>query len=219
MKTISTTAIVAMMITTIGLGAVAPAMAQQGGQQPPARHHMHNQGDGAHRQFNQDGPRHNAPRAGGMLGGLLDFSRGGENIEIALVRLSHRVDLTDEQKTLLETYKTAALTAQSEFAATLASLRPAPGAAPAERPNVADRLTARITLEKAHVDALTAVQPSFTALFDSLTDEQKAKLMPQRQQRMGWGHHRNGNGNGMHAPQAPAALDAPAMAPETPPAN
>ncbi len=45
-------------------------------------------------------------------------------------------------------------------------------------PYVAQRLETRIAVEKAHKQALEAVQPSVAAFFDSLTDEQKAELMP-----------------------------------------
>ena len=194
MKTISTTAIVAVMTAALGLSAVAPAMAQQ-----PAPLHKQNEmqrpgeGPGHHApRPGQDGPRHGGPERGGMLGGLLDFGRDGENIEVALVRLSHRIELTDEQKTLLETFKTAALSAQADFATAVDAVRPAPPAAGAtrERPDIVASLDRRIAMEQAHVAALTAVKPSFEAFFTSLTDEQKAQLMPQREQHMGWqGQH------------------------------
>ena len=190
MKTISTTAIVAVMTATLGLSAVAPAMAQQAGPRHQQNHLQQQPGEGPGRHLQR--PAENGPGRGGMLGGLLDFGRDGENIEVALVRLSHRIELTDEQKTLLETFKTAALAAQADFATAVAAVRPAAPAAgeTPERPDVVARLDQRITMEKAHVEALTAVQPSFEAFFTSLTDEQKAQLMPQREQHMGWqGQH------------------------------
>lgn len=212
MKTISTTAIVAVMTAAIGLGAMAPAMAQDAGQIQVQRH-MHQKGDGPDRQFGNDGGR----RFGGpgLLGGLLNFGRDGEMIEIALVRLSHKIELTDEQKALLETFKTDALAAQADFAGVLDTIRPAApaeGATTPERPDMAAQLDKRIALESAHVAALTAVQPSFEAFFNSLTDAQKAELVPQRGERMGMQGHQ-GKGPGMHrpgAPGAPAQLDAPA---------
>ena len=187
MKTISTTAIVAVMTAAIGLSAVAPAMAQQAGPLHQQTH-LQQQGDGPGRHLNVQRPGNDGPGRGGMLGGLLDFGRDGENIEVALVRLSHRIELTDAQKTLLETFKTAALAAQADFATAVDAVRPAAPAAgtTAERPDMVARLDQRITMEKAHVDALTAVQPSFEAFFTSLTDEQKTQLMPQREQHMGW---------------------------------
>lgn len=225
MKTISTTAIVAVMTAALGLSAVAPAMAQQAA---PLHQQNHMQkGDGPGRHFNdqrpgQDGPRNDGPGRGGMLGGLLDFGGDGENIEVALVRLSHRIELTDAQKTLLETFKTAALAAQADFAKAVDAVRPAAPAAgaTAERPDVVARLGQRITLEKAHVEALTAVQPSFEAFFTSLTDEQKTQLMPQREHHMGW-QGQIGKGPMGHHGQRPMAgqpqqLDGPGTPPDAP---
>jgi LTXXQ motif family protein len=196
MKTISTTAIVAVMTAAIGLSAVAPAMAQQ---DAPLHQHNDLQKDGSpDRHFNGQRPGNDGHGRGGMLGGLLDFGRDGENIEVALVRLSHRIELTDEQKTLLETFKTAALAAQADFATAVDAVRPpAPAAgATVERPEMVARLDQRITMEKAHVDALTAVQPSFEAFFTSLTDEQQTQLMPQREQHIGWQGQHGQHGKG-----------------------
>jgi hypothetical protein len=181
MKTISATAIVALMTVSVGLTAASPAMAQDA--HPRMQQHMQH-GDGPGRHFNNQRPGMNGPARGGLLAGLLDFGRDGENIEIALVRLAHRIELTDQQKTLLDSFKTAALAAQADFAATIDAARPAGTAA--ERPDIVAHLGQRIALEKAHVDALTAVQPSFEAFFNSLTDEQKAQLMPPRDQHIGW---------------------------------
>lgn len=224
MKTISTTAIVAVLTATLGLGAVAPAMAQsmsppmaQPMGQPGMQHqmpnnmqkHMQQRGDGPHRQFNHDGARR--PGGAGMLGGLLNFGRSSEQLEIALVRLSHRIDLTAEQKILLDTFKTAALAAQADFAKVIEANRPAATAtATAEKPGIVARLGQRIALEKAHVDALTAVRPSFEAFFTSLTDAQKADLMPQQQRHTGW--QRKGAAPAqLEAPAAPTAPAAPAV--------
>ena len=213
MKTISTTAIVAVMTAALGLSAVAPAMAQQAG---PRHQQNELQKDGPGRHFDgqhpgQDGPRHGGPGRGGLLGGLLDFGRDGENIEVALVRLSHRIELTDAQKTLLETFKTAALAAQADFATAVDAVRPAPPEAGAtrERPDIVASLDRRITMEKAHVDALTAVKPSFEAFFTSLTDEQKAKLAPQREEHMGWQGKRP-------MPGQPGELDGAGAPPDAP---
>jgi hypothetical protein len=179
MNSISTKAIVAVLATAIGLGAMAPAMAQTApqasetaattqGADGPADHAFRPQNDGA--------------RAGGGLGGFLDFDRGNEGIEVALVQISHRLDLTDAQKALLDTLKTSALAAAEDFATATEGLRPTPPAEGAEPvvPSVSERLENRIAMEKAQLAALEAVQPAATAFFDSLTDEQNAQLMPQR---------------------------------------
>ncbi|MGV8956071.1 MAG: Spy/CpxP family protein refolding chaperone [Cypionkella sp.] len=214
MKTISTTAIVAVMTAAIGLSAIAPVMAQPAGPLHKQNQMQPGEGPGHHRpqRPGQDGPRNDGPGRGGMLGGLLDFGRNGENIEVALVRLSHRIELTAEQNALLETFKTAALAAQADFATAVDAVRPAPPAAGAtrERPDIVASLDRRISMEKAHVDALTAVQPSFEAFFTSLTEEQKAQVMPQREQHMGWQGHQGkrpmpGQPGELPAPGAPGA--------------
>jgi hypothetical protein len=47
-------------------------------------------------------------------------------------------------------------------------------------PDFSERLEKRIAFEKAQLAALEAVQPSASAFFDSLSDEQKAQLAPER---------------------------------------
>ena len=177
MTSTSIKALMAVVATAIGLSAVAPAMAQPAPQAPDAAVTQEDGGPGNQAFRPQGGgPRQN----GGGIGGFFDFSRGGEGIEIALVRLSHRLDLTTEQQALFDTLKTSALAAAEDFATATEGLRPtrpAEGEQPA-MPDVAQGLETRIAVEKAHVAALEAVQPSVAAFFDSLTDEQKAELMP-----------------------------------------
>ena len=177
MKTISTKAIVAMMTATIGLGAIAPALAQTATATPDSAV-TQTQPQGDERGFRPGG--HGPGQRGGMAG-FLDFGRGGEAIEIAIVRLSHAIDLTDEQTALLDTLKTTALGAAEDFATATEGLRatpPAEGETPT-RPDMATALTNRIAFEKAQLAALEAVEPAATAFFSSLTEEQKAALMPQ----------------------------------------
>lgn len=178
MTSTSIKTLMAVVATAIGLSAVAPAMAQPAPQAPDAAVSQDDAGPGNQAFRPQGGPRQH----GGGAAGFLDFSRGGEGIEIALVRLSYRLDLTTEQQALLDTLKTSALAAADDFATATEGLRPTP-AAEGEKPampDMAQGLETRIAVEKAHVAALEAVQPSVAAFFDSLTDEQKAELMPAR---------------------------------------
>lgn len=194
MNSISTKAIVAVLAAAIGLGAVAPAMAQSAPQAPETAVTQDATGPADHA-FR---PQNDGPRSRGGFGGFFDFGRGGEGIEVALVQLSHRLELTDAQKTLLDTLKTSALAAAEDFATATEGLRPTPpaeGEKPA-MPNISERLENRIAVEKAQLAALEAVQPAATAFFDSLTDEQNAQLMPQR------GEHDGGPRGGGH-PQGP----------------
>lgn len=202
MKTISTTAIAALMTAALGFSAIAPAMAQDAPGTPPDRAFAE-QGRKADRGF---GPGAHGPRHG-MGGDLLNFERGAEGIEIALVRLSHRLDLTDAQKTLLETLKADALAAAETLKTATEGLRPIP-AAEGETPAVvtlADRLENRITRDTARLEALKAVQPALTAFFDSLTDEQMADLMPQRGDRSGHPHFGNRETGPGQRPGGPAS--------------
>lgn len=211
MKTITKTAIVALMTATIGLTALAPVFAQDAA---PAQTQAQN-GPGLNFRHDGQGPGPMGGQRGG--GGFLDFARGAEGIEIALVRLSHRIEMTAEQQALFDTLKSTALSAAADFAAATEGLRPTRPAegetATATAPDMSERLENRIAIETAHLAALEAVQPAAAAFFDSLTDEQKAQLVPERDERggmpgMGKGgmrHHQGQSG----APQG-APADAPA---------
>lgn len=182
MKTITTKAAAAFLVTAIGFSAVAPVMAQTAA---PAPGSEVTQSQDA----SKDRPPHRRGDQGprGMNGGagsMLDFGRGAEAIEVALVRISHRIELTDEQQGLFDALKTSALGAADTFATATKDLRPTPPAAGEERvmPDFSERLEKRIAFEKAQLAALESVQPSASAFFDSLSDEQKAQLAPERGQ-------------------------------------
>ncbi|MCR6673921.1 Spy/CpxP family protein refolding chaperone [Devosia ginsengisoli] len=171
MKTITTTAIVALMTASIGLTAIVPTYAQDAA---PAQEQSFRQGGpGFH--LRQDG------FGGPGRGGLVDFLGGStEAVEIALVRLSHAVEMTSEQQALFDTLKTDALAAAETFTTATAALRPADDQA---APGISERLQNRIAFETARLAALEAVQPAATAFFDSLTAEQQTQLTPQRPDR------------------------------------
>ena len=187
MKTISTSAIVALMTASIGLGAVAPALAQDAPPPPAAE---------APATDIAKPPAQIMRRGGGV--GFFDMARGAEAVEIAIVRLSHAIDLTEEQTVLLEDLKTDALAAAAAFETATQGLRPsatAEGDTAAARPSISERFDNHIALQAAQLAALEAVQPSFTAFFDSLTDDQQAALQPERGDRPGpAGHHGGGFG-------------------------
>lgn len=145
----------------------------------------------------RDGREMQANRQGGMMGGrggqLLALGCGpnaAERIETGLVRLGYRVDAIAEQKTLLDSLKTASLAAQAELATVCAEVLPArtaadaaapadaPAADAATRPDLLTRLQSRIKLEEARLAAMTDVLPQFEAFYNSLTAEQKSALEP-----------------------------------------
>jgi hypothetical protein len=204
MKTITTTALIAVLTASIGLSAAAPVFAQEAS---PRHNQMQHQdrGPGGH------GGRHDGGgRMGG--GGFLDLTNP-DRVEISLVRLSQRIDLTAEQQPLFDAFKTAAMAAAEEFSGVLESVRPAAPAAGQTpvRPEVSEMLSNRIAVTTAQLAALKAVEPSASAFFDSLTDEQQAQLMPQR------GSGQWGKGT-MPAPGDEPAMMAP-PAPPAPPTN
>lgn len=193
MKIISTPAIVALMTATLGLSTLPPAFAQDAieeatqradaaqtqPRQPDARG-FRSGGNGSHRIFG--------------AGNILGLERGAEAVEIALVRLGHRLDLTEDQAGLLDNLKSTALTAAENLATTLDTIRPAAGET-AERPDLSVQLENRIAFDKARLAALESVQPALTAFFDSLDDQQKAALAPEHGPRpdaqRGPGSHRH----------------------------
>jgi hypothetical protein len=212
MKTLTSAAIVALTAAIIGAGGIATtASAQQAPSQPPGPGQFQNGpgGPGQFGQFNRrDGGDFRAARGGGGMraGGLINLvcsERGAERLEIAFVRMSHRVELTAEQQGLFDALKTAALTAQTTFADTCAAEHPA-AIAEGQQPTPVDpveRMQGRIEIERAHAAALESVLPAFEAFYNSLTDEQKAQLQPQR---------RDGDGKGPGRPHT-GELEAPVL--------
>jgi len=171
MKTISATAIVALTTATLGFAALSPAMAQPAPIQPQSGHHQQVDRPGGNMRFERHGQR-------GGMDGITDFGRTAERMEMTLVRLAYRLDLTTEQKGLLETLRASLLDANDQF--TAAAPAPVERSAEATPPTPSERLDQRIAAEEAHLAALKTVQPAFTAFFDSLTDAQKAELAPRR---------------------------------------
>lgn len=147
---------------------------------------------------------------GGGLLGLLTSPRGAEALEVAFVRLSHRIDLTDAQKPLFDDLKTTALTAQTTFSDAAKAIRDA--AMPKDQqPDTMARIKARLSIETARLEAMNTVLPKLEAFMNSLDDAQKAALMPQRdhvgmQRHQGMGKDQKGHRGNMPAqPEAPAA--------------
>lgn len=164
-------AIAALLAASVGVTAMTPAAFAQGNsaQKAPG----FEQGTGQFRAHD----RHEGMR-NGFDGGLVDLvcsDQGAERLEIAFVRLSHRVALTAEQTPLFEALKTAALTAQTSFSDTCKSALPAAGAN-AAKPDLVERLKTSLKLDEARIAALAKLLPPFEAFYGSLTADQKAKL-------------------------------------------
>jgi len=133
--------------------------------------------------------------AGGLFA-LVCSDRGAEALEVGLVRIAHRLDLTEAQKPLFDALKTTALTTQTSFADTCKAALPAQ--ADATRPDLLERLKSGLRLEQARLSAMNSVLPDFEAFYTSLTPAQKADLMPARGDRSGHGPRDRGQRFGRH---------------------
>jgi hypothetical protein len=187
-------ALAALVATTIGFTTVLPAIAQD---QPTQV--ANNSGREVHRMVNRDGG--GMGRGAGILG-LVCSDRGAEALEIAFVRMSHNLDLTAEQTPLFDTFKTKALTTQTSFADACKAAMPDKSAD--AKPDLLERLKAGVAVDEARLAAITAVLPDFEAFYGSLTDAQKANLMPGHDRGddrgMGRGDDRGGPGRVMRLP-------------------
>lgn len=195
-------AIAALVITSMGLASL-PAAAQD---TTPVAQRWDRE---IHRTIIRDGGRADARGAGGLLN-LVCSEKGAEALEIGFVRLAHRLDLTAEQQTLFDALKAKALTTQTSFADSCAAARPATSAD--AKPDLLERLKSGLKIDEARLSAMNAVLPDLEAFYASLTDTQKADLMPQRGGRGGWGMHGPNGNNGPrdnHGPRGTMRLPAP----------
>jgi hypothetical protein len=163
-----------------------------------------NRAEGRHQgRMGQQGGR------GGMMFGFGCGPNAAERIEHALVSLTYRIDPTDAQAGLVEDLKTTALDAQTQYAAVCEAVMPQRGAdASAPQSNILEMMQSRLQLEQARVTALGDILPKFEALYDTLSDEQKASLQPRGMR---------GKGRGMGA--GPGAAPAPEAAAPAEPQN
>ena len=161
-------AIAALVVTSISLATALPVMAQDQAATPVAKR--------SDREIHRSIARDMGPGRGAGLLGLVCSDKGAEALEIAFVRWSHRLDLTAEQQALFDTLKAKALTTQTSFADTCQAAMPDRSAD--TKPDLLESLKARLTVEEAKLTALNAVLPDFEAFYGSLSDEQKASLMP-----------------------------------------
>ena len=176
-----TSALAALVVAAVSLSSL-PVAAQD---ITPAA----NRGDREiHRAIMHDGGGPGMDRGAGGILGLVCSERGAEALEIAFVRMAHRLELTDTQQPLFDALKSKALTTQTSFADDCAAAHPDRTAD--QRPDLLEGFKARLKVEEARVAALTAVLPDFEAFYASLTDQQKADLMP----RMGRGDRDDGPG-------------------------
>lgn len=118
-------------------------------------------------------------------------------IETRLSRMAERLELSDTQTASFDSFKTATLSAQAEFSEACADFKPAERGQANSDTDLVDRLNNRQAIMSAQLSAMEDVLPEFEAFFDSLTDEQKEQMRPQR----GKGNHSHGprGNNGQHS--------------------
>jgi hypothetical protein len=189
----------AVALATTLLGLALPAIAQDSAPAAP--------------RWQQSGPRHFAPDRGmpnrfgpGRLLMLACSDKGPEALELALVRMSYRLELTTDQQKLFDAFRSKALTTETSFADACKANRPA--TADNARPDLLARMKAGLAIDQARLTALSDVLPDFETFFNSLSDEQKANVLPGRGMGMGTGRwHRQGGTppNTDHNGPAPAA--------------
>ena len=196
---------IAALVTAISLTSFAPAAFAEGPNRP---------GDDSMR--NHRMLDFQAKRSGPGNFELVDLTcntRAADRIDNRFDKLAERLTLTVDQQKLFDTFRAAALTAQTTFADSCGDLRPtkADRTTRAERPDMIDRMEMRLKLDAARLTAMNSVFPDLKAFYGSLTDEQKKLLMRGHGGRPG---HMGDMGDidmpgGVMAPGGPMAPDAP----------
>ena len=210
-------AAIAALVAAIGLTSFAPAAFSA----PPTNRPSERGGmqDGM-----QGGQKHQHKLDFRNTGGsgrfeMVDLRCGtgaADRMDQRLDRIADRLELTAEQQALYETFRTSALAAQTAFADTCATLRPASAEQPAD-PIAAIEM--RLKIDEARIASLAAVLPNLRAFYDSLNDEQKAGFMPQHMARGQDGQGFGQGDFGRHDPRGPGRDTRPGQPEQgTPPA-
>jgi hypothetical protein len=185
MKTLTRNAIITITAASIGAATLAPALAQPfgGARDNGGVHQLQNDGARGFRlgSANPTGNFHRGPGIGqgGGLVGMFFSDRGAEAIDIAAVRLTHLLELTEDQQTLLEDLRTAALQAREAVQAARDEIAPVVEE-DAAAPDLMARFAGMVAMTTARAEALETLQPTFEAFVASLDEAQLEKLTPQR---------------------------------------
>lgn len=219
----TTTTIAALLVATIATGAVVPAIAQNNAANDRPQAQQQRGGDGEGFRMRRDGQgnrmqmanRMQMRRGGaGQILSMVCSENGADRLQHMLLNIEQRTDPTDDQQALFDTFEASAIQAQTDFAAACATARPDPEQA--EATDLVDQIGARLEIQQAHLDAMSAVLPDFEAFYDSLGDEQKQAMQPRRNADKAGGQRggkhdgqrdgkRGEHRRGMNAPAAPAA--------------
>lgn len=153
---------------------------------------------------------HFGHKAGGM--GFLDRAFSGHRMfcrsnsaefaDIMLVKLEHRLKITDDQKADFDTFKDATRTAVAKLSEDCPERRrrgdrrdeaKTDEAKKKERPTPVERLAKRQERLESSLEALKAYRPAAEAFYATLTDDQKKTLTERRGKRHGWWRGRRGD--------------------------
>ena len=190
-------AVAALVVATISFGAALPALADDATPQPSApaaaAQHM--------------GPGHRMGPMGGRGGmgqpGLLALAcsdKGAGALDKMFDRTDKRLDLSADQQKLFDTFKTKALTAETSFADACQAAKPDRTAD--HKPDLVTRMKAGLAVDQARLTAMNDVLPDFEALYNSLSDQQKAHLLPRHfgMGKGGMGRNHDGRGPDRNGP-------------------
>ena len=165
MKKLTTTLVATAIVGAVSLGATAPALAS-------GPHGGHKPG----------------ARGGFPAAGLMCSENSAGRFEMILGRVADRIELSDEQTEAYQELKSSALGALTSVSAVCAEN------APDGTGDLMDRLATMQALMAARLAAFEQVMPSLETFYDSLSDEQKARIRPENfGQRRGM---RGGNSGG-----------------------
>ena len=167
-------AIAALVVATITVSAI-PSFAQDAGANPPPPSTpaaTHDQGPG----------KGMGPMGRGMRNGpfpmlaLACSDKGPAALDKMFDRTDKRLDLSTDQQKLFEAFKAKALTAETDFSDACQASRPDRSAE--KRPDLLERLKSGLAVDQARLTAMNSALPEFEAFYNSLTDTQKADLLP-----------------------------------------
>jgi len=162
MKKLSALALAATLVGTMSISAFAPAAFAQDNSNSNAKAEQ--------KQERKGKGQFRAVRGGHGFLGTICSTEGAERLDKALEIMAIRIDLTDAQRPAFDDLKTAALTAQTDFAAACAPLKE-------QKPdNAADKLKHRSAMMELQLESMNTVLPAFEAFYENLTDEQKAEV-------------------------------------------
>lgn len=108
---------------------------------------------------------------------LVCSERGSARIERRLEPIAGRLDLTQEQTDAFDAFKSAALSAQSQFLRQCNALKLARNESGADM-DLMDHMRNRQALLGARLQAASSVMPWLEAFYDNLSDGQKHLLRP-----------------------------------------